>query len=112
MPRPVFLGRPIPTATNPISDEVGGSIALGNGNVLAFWQQDRLEGNAFVSEGFNIRIIDSVARTVGAVIALDLGPDSARHGARGCGAGEWQFCGVVDKRLCVWRWCRCIFTGV
>ena len=76
MPTPLFLGPPQAISKTPSEDEGGGVVALANGRLLAFWQENTLAQNGTVFQSFKIKLIDTVNGTNGPDITLNImGPD-------------------------------------
>lgn len=73
MPNPIFFGPAIDVAADSALGEMGGIVALGNGDLLGYWMQWNTSGIRAQFSGFEIRVIDSLNRSQSAPITLDLG---------------------------------------
>lgn len=80
MPKPLFLGPPQAISKTPSEDEGGGVVALSNGGLLAYWQENTLVQHDTRFLGFKIKLIDTVNGTTGPDITLGImtpdGPDA------------------------------------
>lgn len=80
MAAPLFLGPPQAISKTPSEDEGGGVVALSNGRLLAYWQENVLTQNDTQFLGFKIKLIDTINGTTGADITLGImspdGPDA------------------------------------